>query len=486
MECNINDKSKKHNLYFLTNKDKVIEISSRLLICTGYSFIDFIGKNLDSVFKLLRLRKIEDYYILVTKDLDVIEFYLSHEKNMYILIQKQNGSMNDKFKYYEQLHLNKGRGFAVYNVSNLVLLKANKEYEDFLDNQYGFEKVHLGKTFYEISTNSLIHSRLSFLKQVIKTGSLLNINLFRCETVLKKEKFLEITFIPIYENNKIKYIIESFSDVTERENQKAQLVLFKRQKEFFLFICHEFKMPITVILSAIQVCKVNCKEELSDNFLKYIKKIKQGSLQQLRLVNHLLDVLKSESGNIKIYKENIDVVKITRDIIDTVSVFAATKGVNLKFSSSIKELVIGMDDKKYEIILLNLLSNAIKFTPRTKDIQVRIGRVGSNVKIEVEDKGVGISRDKLGVIFELFGQVGNSLTREDEGTGIGLYLVNQLVNTLGGSIEVTSEVGKGSQFTIFLPVEKTEEKLKSLSSYNLDDNHLVESANIEFSNSYFD
>jgi len=395
-------------------------------------------------------------------------------------------NIQDDFKYFEQLHLNKGRGFAVYNASDLVLIKANKEYENSLNNEYGFEEVHISKTFYEICKNNSINSRLPFFSKVITTGNPLNINFFRCQTVLKKEIFLEIIFIPIYESNKIKYIIESFSDITERENQKIQLISAEKQKEFFLFICHEFKMPLTVILSAIQLWKVTCKDKLAPGCLKYIKNIKQGSLQQLRLVNHLLDILKAGSDSIKVCKENLDIVKITKDIIDCVSVYAVTKGVNLKFSSSTEELIIGIDDEKYERILLNLLSNAIKFTPRTKDINVTLDMVGSDVRIEVKDDGVGISKDNLGVIFELFGQVGNSLTRTTEGTGIGLYLVKQLVSALGGEIKVNSEIGKGSSFILLFPSVKTKENIKRMSSYNINDNHLVENANIEFSNIYFD
>ena len=223
MEYNLYGKSSELSLYMLTSKDtKVKEISTGLLILTGYELMDFMGKSIEDVFKLIKLRKIENHYILITKDFDVIEIYLNTNKNLYTFSQVQNGSMRDKFKYYADIHMNKGRGFAVYNVSKLVLLKANTEYENLLSKQYGVEDVQIGNTFYEISNNNLINSRLPFFKKVIKTGSLLNINLFKCETVLNKDVFLETTFIPIYENNQIKYIIESYYDVTERENQKEK------------------------------------------------------------------------------------------------------------------------------------------------------------------------------------------------------------------------------------------------------------------------
>lgn len=487
MEYNLYENRNELSLYMLTSKDtKVNEISNGFLTLTGYEMMDFMGKSIDYVFKLIKLRKIEDYYILITKDFDVINIYLNIYKNLYTFSKVKNGSMREKFKYYDDIHINKGRGLAVYNVSKLVLLKANAEYENLLSKQYGVKDVQIGNTFYEISNNNLINSRLPFLKKVIKTGNVLNLEFFKCETVLNKDIFLETTFIPIYEDNQIKYIIESYYDVTERENQKGQNILLEKQKEFFFFICHEFKMPLTVILSAIQMVKGVCKSEVSPSCFKYTKKIKQASMQQLRLVNNILDVLKSDTGTTKLNKNNLDIIALSKAITDSSSVYAITKGVNIKFESSIDKLIIGIDNDKYERILLNLLSNAIKFTPKSKNICVKIDIIDTSVRIEVEDEGVGISKDKLGVIFELFGQTNNSLTRENEGTGIGLYLVKQLIDALDAQIEVISKVGKGSSFIILLPNSKIKEKAISLSSYNLNDNKLIENINIEFSNINFD
>ena len=454
MEYNIYDNSNELSLYILTSKDKVKEISSRLLVITGYDLTEFIGKSIDYVFKLIKLRKIEDHYIIVTKEFDVLEVYLNSDRNLYTFIKIQNVSIGEKFNNYENLHLNKGRGFAVYDASKLVLLKANNEYLNLLINQYGVEESYIGKSFYEISNNKLTYSRLLFFKKVIKTGNSLNIEIFKCETVLNKEILLEVTFIPIYENNKIKYIIESFTDVTERESQKKKVLLLEKQKEFFYFICHEFKMPLTVISSAIQMFKVTCLEEISPCSFKYVKKIKQASMQQLSLVNNLLEVLKSEEGQNKVYKKNLDLIRITKEIIDSVMVCATTKEIKIKFSSSIDEVIIGIDYEKYERILLNLISNALKFTDKLGCIYVNIDVVKNKVRIQVKDTGVGIAKEKQGIIFERFGQVNDTLTRENEGTGIGLYLVKQLITALDGTIDLTSKVGKGSCFSIFLPTEK--------------------------------
>jgi len=158
--------------------------------------------------------------------------------------------------------------------------------------------------------------------------------------------------------------------------------------------------------------------------------------------------------------------------------------VNIECNPSSKEIYLGIDDEKYERILLNLLSNAIKFSPIKGNIYVNIEENDGLVSITVKDEGPGIPEDKQKVIFERFGQVNNSLTRESEGTGIGLYIVKLLVNALGGEINLESKVGQGSAFKVILPIEIVEEE--DLLKGNLMDDGLVRTVNVEFSNVYFD
>ena len=402
---------------------------------------------------------------------------------------KLNANNDSKFENIiecmEQLHLNKGRGFGIYCASDLLLLKSNKEYNNFLLTQYGFAKSPLGKTLDEISEKNKNSSHYSLFAKVIETGNPICINKFELTNYANNKIFLDISLIPIYENNMLKYVIESFTDVTELKNKENKILYYQQQEEFFSFICHEFKTPLTVTLSAIQAIKLICKDDLSPTSLKYLKKMQQGSLQQWRLVTHLLDIIKSGSGYLQVHKKNLDIVKMTKAIIDGVSEYAFTKGINIIFSTSVHEQIIGIDDEKYERILLNLLSNAIKYTPKGNSIYVSILLEDNMVKITVKDTGIGIPNEKIDTIFQPFSQIDNSLTRENEGTGIGLYLVKQLVTTLCGQINVVSIPNVGSSFTISLPTELTEEENKE-PIYTFNDNRLIEITNIEFSDIYFD
>lgn len=287
-------------------------------------------------------------------------------------------------------------------------------------------------------------------------------------------------------DGEINEILIIMNDITSEviKRQKVE-ELMRMQEEFFSFITHEFRTPLTTISSAIQIMDHIYNNEITPNIRKNINMIRRNTYQQLRLVNSLLDITRAEAGYLKVHRKNLNIVDMTRLIIGSVNSFAETKGVHIVFSSTLNEKTIAVDDEKYERILLNLLSNAIRFTPRGKGIFVKVSSYGEKVCIVVKDEGTGIPRNKQNIIFERFGQVGSALTRQSEGTGIGLYLVKLLVKALDGDIIVESEEGKGTSFTIILSdVVLSEEEEVILPE--LTDNRLVRTANLEFANIYLE
>jgi len=143
----------------------------------------------------------------------------------------------------------------------------------------------------------------------------------------------------------------------------------------------------------------------------------------------------------------------TKGFVDPVRIFAMQKDIALSFRADMEKIIILIDEQKYERILLNLLSNAINFTPSGKSIEIKLSADNERLKLEVIDTGIGIPLEKQDLIFERFGQVDSSLSRQAEGTGIGLYLVKSFVEILGGNIALVSEEGRGSSFTIRLPLK---------------------------------
>lgn len=161
--------------------------------------------------------------------------------------------------------------------------------------------------------------------------------------------------------------------------------------------------------------------------------------------------------------------------------YVESKGINLIFDTDVEEKIMNFDADKIERIILNLLSNSIKFTNPEGSIYVNMMDMDDSISISIKDTGVGIPDDKLQMIFERFGQVDKTLRRNSEGTGIGLCLVKSFVEMHGGSIQVKSKVGEGSEFIIKLPDVITEEKHNEESStYETN----IERINIEFSDIY--
>ena len=151
---------------------------------------------------------------------------------------------------------------------------------------------------------------------------------------------------------------------------------------------------------------------------------------------------------------NNNIVEVVEEIVMSVTNFTDSKGLNIIFDTDTEEKIIACDPEKIERVVLNLISNAIKFSDKGDEIFVDVKDKNEFVEISVKDNGIGIEEKNLNMIFDRFKQVDKSLSRNTEGTGIGLSLVKSIVELHGGSIYVESEFGKGSKFTVKLPSEK--------------------------------
>ena len=269
----------------------------------------------------------------------------------------------------------------------------------------------------------------------------------------------------------------------KKEREDLEKVI-EMKDEFLSLISHEFKTPLTVIISALQAMNFLYKDQITDKVKIYLDKIKQNTFRQVRLVNNILDITGVNAGNIKLNIRNLDIIFITNSIVESVGIYANQKGVNLSFESECTQKIIAMDEEKYERILLNLLSNAIKFTAKDKNIKVKITCEDVNVKVFVIDEGMGIPEDKHELIFERFGQVDSSYTRQAEGSGIGLSLVKLMVNALGGNISVESQEDLGSSFCVEFPTLILEKEPQGEELKGLIDTRLTQSIAIEFSDIY--
>ena len=276
-------------------------------------------------------------------------------------------------------------------------------------------------------------------------------------------------------------VIDIIRDISHKsEVEKLRL-------EFFANLSHELRTPLNLIFSSLQTIELIEKDLLKKNnrLKNYIDIINQNSKRLLKLVNNLIDSTKFDCGYYEYNPQNYNIVHFIENIAMSVAEFAKQNDINLIFDTDVEEKIMAFDLEKLERTMLNLLSNSIKYTNSSGKIEVLLKDCGETFNITVKDNGIGIPDDKLKVIFERFKQVEDRLRKRSEGSGIGLSIVKDLINIQGGIIDVKSEFGVGSEFTVKLPVSilSNEDHLNKL-DYNEVFNGMITRMNIEFSDIY--
>ncbi len=245
--------------------------------------------------------------------------------------------------------------------------------------------------------------------------------------------------------------IQEDKETIEAQAKKLEK-LNQVQKQFFTNITHEFRTPLTLVIGPLQ-------QLLKEKFPKRVKNqfqmmLKNGQYLQT-LINQLLDLSKLESGQMHLESSRGDLFMFTKDLVERFQPLATEKNQTLSFYSSVPHFETHFDKEKWSKIVYNLIANAIKFTDEGGDIQVDlIKRTNSDketVHLLIQDTGVGIAEDNLSKIFNQFYQVDGSTKRTQEGTGIGLTLVKELVEMQGGRIVVHSQEQYGTSFEVELP-----------------------------------
>ncbi|HEV8538751.1 MAG TPA: ATP-binding protein, partial [Bacteroidota bacterium] len=232
----------------------------------------------------------------------------------------------------------------------------------------------------------------------------------------------------------------------ERSAQLREVDQLKMR--FFQNVSHEFRTPLTLILGPVEKLLENLQDQSHKRELRLVRRNAQ---RLLALINQILDVSKLDAGGMKLQASRGDIVPVLRGIAMAFHSLSERRGIFLDVKTDVPSLFIYFDRDKLEKIIVNLLSNAFKFTPESGEIILRVSASEQEVIISVRDTGIGIPKERLPHIFDRFYQVDSSTTRQAEGSGIGLSLVKDFVELHHGRIEVTSEPGHGTEFTVHLP-----------------------------------
>lgn len=235
----------------------------------------------------------------------------------------------------------------------------------------------------------------------------------------------------------------------ERARKEQLAKLNELKSRFFTNISHEFRTPLTLILGQNQ----QLQAELGDPSLNpKFDRIDRNARRLLDMVNQVLNLSKLESGSVQLEPKTIDLIPFLTNILFSFESLAIEKHQQLFFQHEVESLLIAVDPEKLEKVFYNLLVNALKFSPEKGEIILKLHQSEDHVHIGVIDNGIGIPEDQIPYVFERFFQAEGGDTHPSPGTGIGLAIAKELVELHGGNIKVESELGRGSEFWIQLPV----------------------------------
>lgn len=240
----------------------------------------------------------------------------------------------------------------------------------------------------------------------------------------------------------------------EKKNIETQEAS-RLKSEFLSNMSHELRTPLNSIMALSHVLIKQTKEKLNDDENNYLKIVERNGKRLLLLINDILDLSKIEAGKMEIIPEYISISSLLQIVRGNMLALAEEKGLTLTLSVTNDLPKVETDELRLHQVLTNIVGNAVKFTGKGA-VELKANSDSENIYIEVKDTGIGISKEELPHIFDEFRQAQGTSTRQHEGTGLGLAIANKLIRLLGGEIKVKSELGRGSVFTILIPIkEKT-------------------------------
>jgi signal transduction histidine kinase len=244
--------------------------------------------------------------------------------------------------------------------------------------------------------------------------------------------------------------VRLFQEIQEKTRQLE--VANKHKSDFLANMSHELRTPLNAIIGFSEVLMDKMFGEVNEKQADYLKDIHESGRHLLSLINDILDLSKIEAGRMELEVAPFHLPSAISNAMTLVRERAQRHNIQLRAEIDERLGELNADERKFKQIMLNLLSNAVKFTPDGGRIDVSAKRDTTNVEIAVRDTGVGIAPHDQAALFEEFRQVGRDTTKKAEGTGLGLALTKRFVELHGGAIRVESAPGKGSTFTVLLPI----------------------------------
>jgi PAS domain S-box-containing protein len=238
-------------------------------------------------------------------------------------------------------------------------------------------------------------------------------------------------------------------DITER-------YYLEKQKDLWVGIAtHELKTPLTSIKAFAQILEHKAASSKNGEYENYLKKIGSLTDKMATLINDLLDVTKINSGTLEMIVKEFDLSNLVKETVEDIRPTTHTHKITFEL---IDRIILTADRQRIAQVINNLLSNAVKYSPEGTEVVVRTKIDRNSAVLSVQDSGVGIAKDTINHIFELFYRGGSKLQHKSSGLGLGLFISQAIVSAHNGKIWVESKVGKGSTFYVQIPINTQQKK----------------------------
>lgn len=455
--------------------------------------IDFIaGIDLDYIQKIARLIA----YILTFKYMEdkLLNNSYQYTKEKLVEIRTTKTAMYNSLRSKERLlkeakmNLKKSEhryeeiiesiSDGILTFENNVLMYINESGVEQIFHKISgdFEQINLDYILYKLTNGDIT-------EEEVEKG-------FRREFVIenKENNKMFISLILKNTNNTEKILlIRNLTGVNElqelRKKRNKVKIMEKIKEEFYANISHELRTPINVVSSALQLNNLMLENNKLEDMVKNNVIIRENCLRLIRTVNNFIDTNRISEGFLEPNKKVYNIVNVVESVVLACNKYMILTDTQLVFDTSLEEIYLCCDIDHIERVMLNILSNSLKHGKFGGNINVVIETNENYVNISVSNDAEPIPKEMREIIFEKFGKGDTSLTRQSEGSGLGLYISKKLVELNGGTIKIDSSKESGNVFNIRFPFNFSGEQWEV--DFESDEHNILEKVNIEFSDIYF-
>jgi PAS domain S-box-containing protein len=239
---------------------------------------------------------------------------------------------------------------------------------------------------------------------------------------------------------------------TQLKHQQEELTILNQVKDEFISLAsHQLRTPATGVKQYLGLLLQGFLGDMPKEQKEILEKAYASNERQIELINDLLRIAQLDAGKIILKKAPIDITNVLKDVIAEQNDSFKKRQQNIEIQVPPKAIVANIDSRRFRMVLDNLVDNASKYTPNGGEIKVSLKHLNGCLCIEIRDNGVGIKEEDISKLFTKFTRIGNMLSDEVGGSGLGLYWANKVVQLHNGYIEVESKVDKGTKFSVIIP-----------------------------------